>query len=303
MKIFIKQIYRTRPGVSLVEVIMVLGISSLMIGGALAWFDTQKTSDFYNEVRQVESRIREVQSENSSSIVPGFTDDPACSPIVTSACLKLTTGEEVFGTAVSIAVPSPGDTFMRLKTLYLKKGPESTTVPIQSLWVDRYDIKQVELPAGLRLEGFKVFGDGACTSGAYNSWRNLPHEVGAGGTDYISPGNESMIVFRRTTGGYNAFWPTDPTNFVRATVNASKPVWGGGISDRQGWLGSYDDATYQYNTAPTGPAITSRLRSQPCAVLWRFGSAERDPSNASKPRFSADINFNLVDGTTTLVTR
>lgn len=306
MKIPHKQIRRTQSGVSLVEVIMVLGIASLMIGGAFAWFDTQKSSDFYNEVRQVESRIREVQSENSSSIVPGFTGDPNCSPVVTSSCNKLTTGEEVFGTAVAMAVPNPGDTFVKLKTIYLKKGPESTTAPIQSLWVESYGgIKEVDLPAGLRFEGFKVFGDGLCTSGGYNSWRNLPHLVGAGGTDYVTAGNESMIVFRRTTGGYNAFWPTNPTNFVRATANASRPAWVGAVSpsDRQGWLGSYDDATYQYSPTPTGADATNRLKSQPCAVLWRFGSTERDPSDASKPRFTADINFNLVDGTTTLVTR
>ena len=305
MNIPLKQINRTRPGVSLVEVIMVLGIASLMIGGAFAWFDTQKSSDFYNEVRQVESRIREVQSENTSSIVPGFTGDSNCSPVVTSSCNKLTTGEEVFGTAVAMAVPSPGDTFVKLKTLYLKKGPESTTAPIQSLWIESYSNREVDLPAGLRLEGFKVFGDGLCTSGSYNSWRNLPHLVGAGGTDYTTAGNESMIVFRRTTGGYNAFWPTSPTNFVRATANASRPAWVGAVapSDRQGWVGSYDDATYQYSPTPTGADATNRLRSQPCAVLWRFGSTERDPSDASKPRFSADINFNLVDGTTTLVTR
>ena len=305
MNIPLKQINRTQSGVSLVEVIMVLGIASLMIGGAFAWFDTQKSSDFYNEVRQVESRIREVQSENTSSIVPGFTGDSNCSPVVTSSCNKLTTGEEVFGTAVAMAVPSPGDTFVKLKTLYLKKGPESTTAPIQSLWIESYSNREVDLPAGLRLEGFKVFGDGLCTTGSYNSWRNLPHLVGAGGTDYTTAGNESMIVFRRTTGGYNAFWPTSPTNFVRATANASRPAWVGAVapSDKQGWLGSYDDATYQYSPTPTGADATNRLRSQPCAVLWRFGSTERDPSDASKPRFSADINFNLVDGTTTLVTR
>ena len=306
MKIFTKQINRTRPGVSLVEVIMVLGIASLMIGGAFAWFDTQKSSDFYNEVRQVESRIREVQSENSSSIVPGFTGDASCSPVVTSSCNKLTTGEEVFGTAVAMAVPNPGDTFVKLKTIYLKKGPESATAPIQSLWVESYGgVKEVDLPASLRFEGFKVFGDGLCTSGSYNSWRNLPHLVGAGGTDYATAGNESMIVFRRTTGGYNAFWPTNPTNFVKATANASRPAWVGAVSpsDRQGWLGSYDDATYQYSPTPTGADATNRLQSQPCAVLWRFGSTERDPSDALKPRFTADINFNLVDGTTTLVTR
>jgi len=311
MKIPLKQIRRTQSGVSLVEVIMVLGIASLMIGGAFAWFDTQKSSDFYNEVRQVESRIREVQSQNTSSQVPGYdlSGTSVCNnedrEIGGVKCV-LGKGEEVFGTAVAIAVPNPGDTFVKLKTIYLKKGPESTTAPIQSLWVESYGgVKEVDLPASLKFEGFKIFGDGLCTSGSYNSWRNLPYLVGAGGTDYTTAGNESMIVFRRTTGGYNAFWPTNPTNFVRATANASRPAWVGAVapSDRQGWVGSYDDATYQYSPTPTGADATNRLKSQPCAVLWRFGSTERDPSDASKPRFSADINFNLVDGTTTLVTR
>ena len=117
-----------------------------------------------------------------------------------------------------------------------------------------------------------------------------------------------MIVFRRTTGGYNAFWPSwlagGSSDILPVTVNGSRPVWGSpASSSAPGWLGSYDDSSFIYQTTPTGPAATNRLQSQPCAVLWRLGSVERSATDNTKPRFTAEINFNLVDGTTTIQTR
>lgn len=309
-----KQILRTRPGISLVEVIMVLGISSLMIGGALAWFDTRKSSDFYDQVRQIESRIREVQSENASSLVPGYNKDDSpgtgCNSDSRSGCV-IGQGEEVFGTAVSVAVPNAGDTSTRLRILYLKRGPESGA-PSQASWVQDYDRRDISLPANIKLEGFTVFGNATCTPpGAYNSWRNLPATPPAPSADvrdFNSPGNRSMLVFRRTTGGYNAFWPSwtaaPPADVSQVLTNANRPVWSNvNASSSPGWLGSYDDNSFAYQTTPSGSDATNRLQSQPCAVLWRFGSVDRNPSDATKPRFTAEINFNLVDGTTSLVTR
>lgn len=312
MKIFTKQINRTRPGVSLVEVILVLGIASLMIGGSFAWFDAQKGSDFYNEVRQVESRIREVQSQNTSSQVPGYDLGSAsvCNnedrEIGLDKCV-IGKGEEVFGTAVAISVPNTGDTFTKLKIFYLKKDKESDLAPLQSLLVTSYANKEVELPATLKLEGFTVFGDGQCTTGAYSPWRNLPETLSgssAGYQDFRSATNESLVVFRRTTGGYNTFWPNANVSTFDTTgvFNGAKPWWSGTASSpTPAWLGSYDDASYQYGSV--SPSAATRLRSQPCAVLWRFGSVERKAGSPGEPRFKAEINFNLVDGTTTLVTR
>lgn len=301
---------RSRSGISLVEVLMVLGISSMLIAGSFAWFDARKSSDFYDQVRQIESKIREVQSENTSSMVPGYDSalGSPCNQPDRSGC-AIEGGEEVFGTAVSIMVPNTGDLSTKMRILYIKKGPKSTTAPLQASWVQDYERSEIELPLTIKLEGFTIFGDATCTSGAYNNWRNLPQTLsGPNYQDFAGAGSKSMVVFRRITGGYNAFWPSwgsgGSADIAKVLVNSSRPAWGSlASSSVPGWLGSYDDSSFIYQTTPSGSAATNRLQSQPCAVRWRFGSVERSAADNTKPRFTAEINFNLVDGTTTLVTQ
>jgi hypothetical protein len=291
---------RHRRGVSLVEVVMVLGISTLLIGGALAWFDSKKSSDFYDSVRQVESSIREAQSENVSSIVPGYNSaDSNCNDIDRTGCI-ISQGQKVFGTAVSVAVSAANTGSPTLRVWYLKQT-EPIGSPAVSHGVDDYNIRNITLPIDLRFEGYKIYAPTAagtlCNAGS--TYRNLDYDAnGDGGQRFVNPASESMVVFRKVTGSYNTFWNNAGISINPSATTASRPVWFNYLSSNPGWVGSYDDMNYSYSLTNTG-----NLQSQPCAVLWRFGSLERKAGDATKPRFSAEINFNLVDGTTRLVTR
>jgi hypothetical protein len=302
---FIASIPRRREsGVSLVEVIMVLGISSMLIGGAMAWFDSKKSTDFYDHMRQVESRVREVQSENVSSIVPGFTENSDCKPKVLATC-PIAPGEEVYGTAVSMTVPAANVGSPQMRIWYLKRGVALVGVPPQAEDIIPYNTRDITFPADLRFEGYKIFrptnGNLTCNATNYNSYRNLPflaNSLEADSLKVSTTNSESLVVFRKVTGTYNAFWSAAAIGFSDGTPG-SKPEWDGN-SGNPGWRGSYDDPNYIYSIPS---ASTARLQSQPCAVLWRFGSLERKAGAPTEPRFTAEINFNLVDGTTTLVTR
>lgn len=316
-----KQIVRFRPGISLVEVIMVLGISSMMIGGALVWFDTRKSSDFYDQMRQLESRIREVQSQNITSIVPGYTKDDAagtgCNSVARTGCV-IGQGEEVYATAVSMAVNAVNTGGPQLKIWYLKRTAPEGLLP-QAEKIDDYNVETVDLPVNMRFEGYKVFqpnnnSDLSCAAPAgLNGYRNLPHQEAVssyGERSVTAQASETLMVFRRTTGGYNAFNnPAGAIDFTPTTVSpipSDRPTWNAGAVPNPSWRGNYDDSGYQYANAPNPANIVAsqgRLVSQPCAVLWRFGSLERKAGSPGEPRFTAEINFNLVDGTTTLVTR
>lgn len=301
---------------------MVLGISSMMIGGALVWFDTRKNSDFYDQMRQLESRIREVQSENTTSIVPGYDKSSlsACNQLDRTGCV-LESGEEVYGTAVSMLVNAAGVGSPQLKIWYLKKNKPVGT-PLQAETIDDYSVSTVDLPATVRFEGYKVFpptgANLSCAApAALNGYRNLPYKasdpVAAGEASITAAGSETLMVFRRTTGGYNAFnnpggsVDIEPTTV--AGVPRQRPYWNSTalpIISNPAWRGNYDDSSYQYSPNPDPANLTEsqgRLNSQPCAVLWRFGSVERKAGAPTEPRFTAEINFNLADGTTTLVTR
>lgn len=297
---------RSRPGISLVEVIIVLGISSMLIAGSFAWFDSRKSSDFYDQMRQLESRIREVQSENTSNVVPGYSSGD-CSPM-TPAC-PLHTDEEVYATGVSMAIRASSP---ELKIWYLKKNAP-IAIPPQAETIESYYTNNVVLPANLRFEGYKVFppnASGVCPAATLDGYRNLPHleASSVGETSITAADSESLLVFRRTTGSYNAF--NNPAGAVSITPNSvttahSRPTYPNGNSNgnNPAWRGSYNDSSYIYNPLPNSAQSQRRLLSQPCAVLWRFGSVERSASDNTVPRFTAEINFNLVDGTTTLVTR
>lgn len=287
---------------------MVLGISSMMIGGAMVWFDSKKSSDFYDQMRQVESRIREAQSENMSSLVPGYDSTPGspCNQLDRSGCI-IKGGEQVYGTAVSIAVTAPNTGSPRLRVYNLKR-----TTPVgypgqeQSEGVESYSSRDVVLPANLRFEGYKIFSPsgGVCNAGsAY--YRALPYQEGGDGDDFTGTNAESLVVFKKVTGAYSAFWRNNgPITWLTGTTKISYPTWANANTySNPGLRGNYGDADYQYSSPPTPAQLAQNLVSEPCAVLWRFGSVERKAGAPSEPRFTAEINYNFVDGTTKLVTR
>ncbi len=95
---------RLQPGLSIVELVIVLGISALLVIGANQWFSSRKSPDFFNSMRQIESVIRETQSDSASNIMPGYI--AACGTTAgrnpsTGTC-PIRDGEFVFGTAIGV---------------------------------------------------------------------------------------------------------------------------------------------------------------------------------------------------------
>lgn len=276
MRQYQTQIHRKphKSGMTLIELIMVLAISSLLIGGSLAWFDSRKSVDFNDQVRQIESEIRSIQSESSTNRSP-------------SGGASFALGEELFGTAISISPETLATPQTTMRVYYLKQlAPAGASA--QAEGIVSYSTREIQLPATLYLVGYQNIAptDAVCSN------KVKPATAGTGVT---SVSEQSLVVFRQTSGSYNAFSRPDSTSVV-AQAGGPRPVWSGTISSRPGWRGSYDDESYTYSGSPAaGP-----LASQPCAVLWRFESVERSGANA---RFSAEIQFNLRDGTTTVQTR
>lgn len=277
MRRYQTQIHRDahKSGVTLVELIIVLGISTMLIGGAFAWFNSRKSVDFYDQVRQIESQIRSVQSESVSNRAP-------------DGATAINSGEELFGTAVGIAPENLASPQTTLRVFHLKQLAPGATG--QSEGIDEYGgVEDIALPPTMYLAGYRIISptDAVC------SQKTKPRTSGASVT---SPAQQSLIVFRQNRVSYNAFsWP-DSTNIPPQLVSGPRPTWSGSISGRPGWRGSYDDESYNY----TSGSSSAPLASQPCAVLWLFDSVER---NGANPRFTAEIQFNLLDGTTTVQTR
>ncbi len=150
-----------RRGLSLTELVIVLGISSLLIGGSFAWFSSQRTVNFYDQMRQIESRVRKVQSDSQTNIVPGFSPGGACNDRTNPGCV-LTEGEQVFGTAISVenqAAASP----TKVRIYYLE-----STNPDDSLYKRADSVvpygpavnysEDVTLPTDMRFLGYRVYG-------------------------------------------------------------------------------------------------------------------------------------------------
>lgn len=263
-----------KSGVTLVELIIVLGISTMLMGGVFAWFNSRRSVDFLNQVRQIESQIRSVQSESVSNRAP-------------NGATTIASGEELFGTAVGIAPEALATPQTTLRVFYLKQLAPGPTG--QSEGVDEYGaVENIALPSTIYLAGYRIIApnDPVCPQ------KTKPRTSGVSVT---SPTQQSLIVFRQNRASYNAFsWP-DSTNIPPRLTTGFRPTWSGSISGQPGWRGSYDDESYNYTSVTAGP-----LASQPCAVLWLFDSVER---NGANPRFTAEIQFNLLDGTTTVQTR
>jgi hypothetical protein len=246
----------------------------MLIAGSLAWFNSRKSVDFSNQVRQIESEIRSIQSESSSNKAP-------------NGGASFASGEELFGAAVGITPENLATPQTTMRVYYLKQTAPGATG--QSEGIASYSSREIQLPATLYLAGYQNIApnDSVCSN------KVKPKTAGVGVTNVAQ---QSLIVFRQISGSYNAFSRPDSATVAPQLIGGPRVPWGGTVSSTPGWRGSYDDESYNYSTGSgTGP-----LASQPCAVLWRFESVERSGAN---PRFSAEIQFNLVDGTTTVQTR
>lgn len=287
----------------------------MLIGGALAWFNTRSTSDFYNAAREFESIVRSVQSEGQSNLVPGSLGQ--CTTANQPNC-PIKTGEEVFGTAVGVSPSATDQTQQQIQVYSLKRGPEINNAQAEAIY--QYSQASRDVPGAIRVEGIKIFvpsSIGCETStesyGQYFEEGNNP----TGTVEYKANQTDawSVVTFRRVSNSFNAFYNSSGGPIYGTDIfnnnnvfPTSKPT-GSGSSTNAGWRGSYDDPTYRYQSPPTGAAVAAPLSSKPCAVMWRLGSIERAAGSPSigvpgtKPRFTAELVFDVKNGITRLFTR
>lgn len=224
-----------RHGVTLIELIIVLGISSIIVAGSTAWFESQKSVTFVNEVRQLESEVRLAQSQINTNELPGFGS--GCQTAARTGC-PIGQNQQVFSSLVRMNT-TPGNE--RVLTIdYLSATTNPTTKQVLANGISTYSSRNITLDAGVQYIGSRTLS-GVCAS-SYDGWtrRNL---MGAGG---ITTGADG-IAFRH-----------DP--------NVMNHFGGSGSSVYQDWGG--DNPTSTLNAGGS-------IATMPCAVMWQFESVER----------------------------
>lgn len=270
---------RLPHGLALIELVIVLAISTMIMGGSFVWFQSQAPVNFYNDMRQIDSFVREVQNESATNAVPGYSDNPAvlasCNlpdrgKTETDPAKKCPIGqdEQVFGTAVGI-----NSRFQATFTVfYLKATTPTTTPPIRPTRVEVYSQRTYQIPKTMRYAGWKRYPQtGSCTPAmASQDYSKLsPHDWGqpepAGGydyplytgatsfeQDYLFGGGNNLTVFRRQPNSMYIFRGRD---FSGPNV---------GQSDAN----PADMASYGYDNP------NNATQSRPCAMMLELESVE-----------------------------
>lgn len=167
-----------------------MAISTMLMGGAMLWFRNQEGTDFYNNSRQLDAYVREIQNEASSNIVPGYTAEAGCNTLARTNC-PIGKNEEVFGTAIRI---DGGSSEPKFTVYYLKaSGRPSPSQPPTT--VEAYSQQTYELPVTVRYTGSRVISGNNCSQVAR-------HDVDSAGFTAQDP---IMIVFRRQPSAYYVF--------------------------------------------------------------------------------------------------
>ncbi len=344
MRSKIQSCLRHRQAMSLVELLIVLGISTMLIASSMAWFSSQKNSDFYDQMRQVESQIRKIQSDAATNIVPGYdAGSAACNTYPRANTCVLQTDEQVFGSAIAVQkiAGSLNDT---IKIYYLKStAPNATTKRSESITpfgpgsnpvaITRYS-DSIRLPNNVRYYGYRVYLPTPQVDGSYKclvnttdttwdagkvSWDNLAANSRFREVSTSSPTaalSYSAMVLRRQPNSYYTFWDsssaatiydvnsidppfkqplTPPTVDPRMTpADTLTSVAKGSVNG--GYYAEYDKSYIP----PSAATQQAPLKSQPCAVVWRFGTVDQI---GGKPRLSAELVFDIQGASMRLKTR
>lgn len=272
-------------GLSLVELMIVLALSSMIVAGSLAWFGSKRSTDFYDQMRQIESSIREVQSEISSNLVPGYADAAGCTdyPDPSPSC-PLSDGDQVLATGVGIGTDLTQSAVTRTLQVRYFKGLAAdghTITDVRSYGEGR----QVALPVGIHLAFIKSFPKsltGTCDVDGELS--NSTTEVGPTVFTTGAPSTVahwSMITFRRSPSILNSFGGNGVQLLAGVDVNIDPAVYADWGADNP------------VNTIP----------NTPCATMWGFESDERvTVAGVAQARFKGEIVFNLASQTMRLQT-
>ena len=257
-------------GLSLIEMVIVLALSSMLVAGSLAWFGSKRSTDFYDQMRQIQSSINEVQSQISSNLVPGYTANSDCNGNrgVGTTC-PLADNEQVLATSVAMDLAAP----RTIQVKYFKASPRSTSDPTLTSVSSYGSGQNITLPVGLHLAAVKSYSRTTgvpCSVG--NQLSADSPTLGLGG---ISATGTSLVSFRRSPSVMNSF-VTGGTSDIGVYAD-----WGG-------------DNPLGLNTIPD---------SLPCAVVWAFESDEQvTVAGASQARFKGEYVFDLSNQTMRLQT-
>lgn len=233
-------------GISIIELTITLALGAMLAGGTFVWYSTQRSSQFYDGARQIESQIKQVQTVINANEIEDANKPPA--------------GEILYSSVISADGGDP----KKLKAYVFSVAYDPVTNKIEGTATPRTfaPVREIQLPAGVVYHGYRWKpGVGGVCSEDINSW-TIDNDTSATSTGI------NIIAFRR-----------DPRTF-----NFSAP----GI------------ASNTYAEQGGDNPVAGALDSLPCGVMWEFWSEEM--INATTPRFKAEIVYNFVNTSFSLVT-
>lgn len=249
---------------SLVELVIVLGISSILIAGSFAWFQSRGGTVFYDQMRQIDAYVRQIQSEADSQYVQGFSGNASCikyddrDPLTTTC--PLAQKEQVFGVALMAQVPIAGQQTI-LTSLRLKR--DSTATNVTDFGGASAAGPSYQVDRGVKFVGYGTTGTTSNCNTTDRAWATIP-----GALRRTTPGNTAAIVFRQQP----------RTIYAVPNPTASTPLTSYGGDDPQ--------------TASIG---------RDCSMVLHFESVEQISPGVA--RYMADVQIQPGFGTTRIVTQ
>ena len=177
---------------------MTLAIAGLVAGGSFTWYSSQRSAQFYDGARQVESQLKDIQTSITANELP----EGAPFPTPNGSIRPL-----IFATAAT--VDSADGNNRQLTIQYLSARYDADTNLINPIDTSAYDTRQVFLPDGMIYHGVAVDNTLGC-----------PQDINAWDTTTLTyDSGVQTVAFRRE--------PLVINHFAGGSVSSSFTEWGG----------------------------------------------------------------------------